>query len=192
MSLGFTNTLMWSFYSLIPSLRILTLRGVGSLRRPRAASFSFSVFFYKQLAVVLRLGSLLNPSQFVELFAVHLSRAGRFCTFLSFFCSRFAFTVSQVLVSPLRRRAHPRPGSLALCPTTIDNLFDAAWWLEREASEGVGIFFLFKEDGRNLLLEYSNVFKPLLREFPSFGFFELTFNSFLQLLEARRLCLQQS
>lgn len=127
MSLGFTNTLVWSFYSLIPSLRVLVLRGVGSFRRPRTASFSFSFFFYRQSAVMLRLGSLLNPGQFIELFIAHLSRAGRYCTFVSFFLSRPAFTVSQTLVSHPQHPSNPGSLFVTTLPTTIDCLFDAAW-----------------------------------------------------------------
>ena len=127
MSLGFANTLVWSFYSLIPSLRILALRGAGGLRRSRTVSFSFSFFFYKQSAVMLRLGSLLNPGQFIELFTAHLSRAGRFSTFISFFLPRPAFVISQALVSHLQYQPNQNSIFQDTPPTAIDCLFDAAW-----------------------------------------------------------------
>ena len=44
----------------------------------------------------------------------------------------------------------------------------------------VGFYFKYKNDSRNLLLEYTNIFKPLLRFFPVCGFFELFFNSITQ------------
>ena len=39
-----------------------------------------------------------------------------------------------------------------------------------------GIVFLFKYDTRNLLLEYFNIFKPLKKQFPSYGLTEVYFN----------------
>lgn len=59
---------------------------------------------------------------------------------------------------------------------SIENLFFNFWWLEREVSEMHGIVFLFKYDTRNLLLEYFNIFKPLKKQFPSYGLTEVYFN----------------
>lgn len=67
---------------------------------------------------------------------------------------------------------------------SIDSFFFNFWWLEREASEMSGIFFINKFDKRNLLLEYLNYFKPMDRMFPAYGvyevFFSLIYNFLLQ------------
>lgn len=67
-------------------------------------------------------------------------------------------------------------------PTSVASLFSNYWWLERESSELLGVNFEFKFDSRNLLLEYTNVLKPLLKFFPSIGFFEFFFNCLLSRL----------
>lgn len=56
----------------------------------------------------------------------------------------------------------------------------------------LGAAFTAKGDDRNLLLEYANVYRPLVRTFPSFGIFEVIYNSITRLLELRRCGLQQS
>ncbi len=66
-----------------------------------------------------------------------------------------------------------------------DRLFESLWWLEREAAENFGLTFVDKEDHRNLLLEYMNVFKPGLKAFPSWGTFEVYFHSILKNLFSR-------
>ena len=66
-----------------------------------------------------------------------------------------------------------------------DRLFESLWWLEREAAENFGLVFVGKEDHRNLLLEYMNVFKPGLKAFPSWGTFEVYFHSILKNLFSR-------
>ena len=63
---------------------------------------------------------------------------------------------------------------------SLDNLFFNCWWLEREVSEMLGYRFYYKKDSRNLLLEYTNVFKPMLKFFPVIGFFELFFSMIAQ------------
>jgi len=73
---------------------------------------------------------------------------------------------------------------------TQDKNFFNYWWLEREISEMVGVFFEYKEDTRNLLLEYMNVFKPLLRFFPVCGVLELFFDSIAQTIRHQELTVQ--
>ena len=51
--------------------------------------------------------------------------------------------------------------------TSIDRIFKNCNWLEREVSEMYGINFLFKTDSRKLLLDYSKIEHPLLKDFPS-------------------------
>jgi len=52
---------------------------------------------------------------------------------------------------------------------SLDNTFKNCNWLEREASEMYGIHFLFKTDSRKLLLDYSKIEHPMLKNFPSEG-----------------------
>lgn len=52
---------------------------------------------------------------------------------------------------------------------SIDTLFKNCNWLERETSEMYGINFLFKQDTRKLLLDYSKIEHPMLKNFPSEG-----------------------
>ena len=73
---------------------------------------------------------------------------------------------------------------------SVEGILPAGNWLEREMNEMVGAAFLFKKDNRNLLLEYTNVFKPLLRKFPSFGYYELFFDTLKQHLVHKNTSLQ--
>lgn len=59
---------------------------------------------------------------------------------------------------------------------SLETLYYNFWWLEREVSEMHGITFLYKYDTRNLLLEYFSIFKPLKKQFPSFGLTEIYYN----------------
>ncbi len=71
-------------------------------------------------------------------------------------------------------------GKLCFNSHTQDKIFFNYWWLEREIGELLGVFFEHKDDTRNLLLEYTNIFKPFLHFFPSYGLFELFYNTILQ------------
>ena len=48
---------------------------------------------------------------------------------------------------------------------SIDNIFKNANWLEREFGEMYGVFFYLKTDTRKLLLDYSMVENPMLKDF---------------------------
>lgn len=61
---------------------------------------------------------------------------------------------------------------------SIENLFFNANWLEREVSEMFGVYFFNKVDNRNLLLEYSCSWSPMLKDFPCEGYFESYYNFF--------------
>ncbi len=61
---------------------------------------------------------------------------------------------------------------------SIDKYFLNANWLERESSEMYGLFFFFKKDARKLLLDYSKIETPLLKDFPSEGFYDVFYNFF--------------
>ena len=60
---------------------------------------------------------------------------------------------------------------------SIENYFSNSNWLEREISEMYGIFFNNKKDSRNLLLDYSILFNPMLKSFPSTGYKEVFYNN---------------
>lgn len=59
---------------------------------------------------------------------------------------------------------------------SVSFLFNNALWLERELSEMFNIYFLNKLDSRNLLLDYSYIGNPLLKNFPVIGNVELFYN----------------
>ena len=61
---------------------------------------------------------------------------------------------------------------------SIDSLFNNANWIEREASEMFGINYLFKKDVRKLLMDYSNIENPLLKNYPSSGYSDVFYNFF--------------
>lgn len=52
---------------------------------------------------------------------------------------------------------------------SVDRLFSNANWLERETSEMYGINYKWKTDTRKLLLDYSKIENPMLKEFQSEG-----------------------
>jgi len=61
---------------------------------------------------------------------------------------------------------------------SIDLIYFNANWLEREVSEMFGINFIFKKDLRKLLVDYSSVDNPLIKNYPSEGFLEIFYNFF--------------
>lgn len=61
---------------------------------------------------------------------------------------------------------------------SIDKLFSNAGWLERESSEMYGILYYFKNDIRKLLLDYSKIENPLLKDYLSEGFKDIFYNFF--------------
>lgn len=64
----------------------------------------------------------------------------------------------------------------SMCLYSIESIYYNFWWLEREVSEMSGVSFLHKFDTRNLLLEYFSIFKPLKKQFPSYGLTEIYYN----------------
>ena len=181
------NVLIWSLFTSLPRIRLLSTSPNSLLTRSRFVQATAPTTHLKHLALHLRFVSTLASTQLVEYFTTHLQK--------SFFLSlSVLFTLPKLTTSLFCSFLVPTvtfrtPAQLLV--GSIDFIFDAAWWLERESAEGTGLELLNKEDIRNLLLEYSNVFKPLLRLFPSFGFFEIAYNSLLRLLELRHLGLQQ-
>lgn len=61
---------------------------------------------------------------------------------------------------------------------SVDRIFNNANWLERETSEMYGINFKWKTDTRKLLLDYSKIEHPLLKEFQCEGTQDVFYNIF--------------
>ncbi len=61
---------------------------------------------------------------------------------------------------------------------SIDKLYKNASWVERETSEMFGINYYNKKDIRKLLLDYSKVEHPMLKDFPVEGFSEVFYDFF--------------
>lgn len=61
---------------------------------------------------------------------------------------------------------------------SIDKIYNNANWIERETSEMYNILYYFKNDTRRLLLDYSKVENPLMKNYPSAGYVELFYNVF--------------
>lgn len=62
--------------------------------------------------------------------------------------------------------------------TSIDFFYKSASWLERECSEMFGVYFNNKKDIRRLLLDYSKVENPMLKDFPSEGYNDVFYSFF--------------
>ena len=73
---------------------------------------------------------------------------------------------------------------------SIAELFSAANWLEREASELSGIGFLAKKDLRNLMLPYGDSTSPLQKSFPSIGLKEMFYEPVKDTLVQNPVALQ--
>nr|ACX30954.1 NADH dehydrogenase subunit 9 [Moneuplotes minuta] len=185
------NTFMWAVMGSLPVSRLLRLPTSQSIRQQFLLFIALGSEFIYHIALLLRYSSIFLPAQLVELFVSHLAQANRYCTTYSFFLPRPAFSFFFITLSSAEFRIDPVTSSTR-SHSSIDFFFDAAWWLERECTEMVGSVFSNKGDDRNLLLEYANVYRPLVRVFPSFGIFEVIYNSFLRLLELRRTSLQQA
>lgn len=61
---------------------------------------------------------------------------------------------------------------------SIDRLFSNANWLERETSEMYGINYKWKTDTRKLLLDYSKIENPMLKDFQSEGLQDVFYSIF--------------
>lgn len=61
---------------------------------------------------------------------------------------------------------------------SIDKLYPNANWLERETSEMYGVLYYFKNDIRKLLLDYSKIENPLLKDYSSEGLQDVFYNFF--------------
>ena len=61
---------------------------------------------------------------------------------------------------------------------SVDKLYKNASWVERETSEMFGINYYNKKDIRKLLLDYSKIEHPMLKDFPVEGFSEVFYDFF--------------
>lgn len=61
---------------------------------------------------------------------------------------------------------------------SIDSIYPNSNWLEREVFEMYGLQFLNKKDNRSLLLDYSRNEFPMLKDFPTEGYYEIYFDFF--------------
>lgn len=61
---------------------------------------------------------------------------------------------------------------------SIDYIYRNASWLEREVGEMYNIKYKNKKDNRSLLLDYSRNEYPMLKDFPTEGFYEIYFDFF--------------
>lgn len=59
---------------------------------------------------------------------------------------------------------------------STESIYSSSNWLEREVFELSGVFFLNKQDTRNLLLQYGDLSKPFMKHFPSIGYIELNYD----------------
>lgn len=62
--------------------------------------------------------------------------------------------------------------------SSIDGIFLNSNWIERETSEMFGINYFNKKDVRKLLIDYSSFENPLLKTYPTEGFFDVFYNFF--------------
>lgn len=61
---------------------------------------------------------------------------------------------------------------------SIDSIYKNSNWLEREVSEMFGLNFINKKDNRSLLLDYSRNEFPMLKDFPTEGYYEIYYDFF--------------
>ena len=74
--------------------------------------------------------------------------------------------------------------NVVITPDFFDKVFSAetlytnANWLERESAEMYGVYFLNKKDHRKLLLDYSKIDSPMLKDFGTEGVADFFYNFF--------------
>lgn len=75
---------------------------------------------------------------------------------------------------------------------SINNLYKAALWLEREIWDMYGIKFLFHTGLRRILTDYGFKGHPLRKDFPLLGYFEVYYDDSIQLIKVVPVELTQS
>lgn len=119
------------------------------------------------LLLHLKNSSVLNPIQSLDFFSYQDSLSTTHLLCYVFFLPNLGTSLTLLTTAGRSKTWIP----------SIEDLFFNFWWLEREVSELSGVFFFSKGDSRNLLLEFGNFSKPLLKQFPVFGLVEFFFSS---------------
>ena len=70
---------------------------------------------------------------------------------------------------------------------SIINLYKSAYWLEREAWDLYGVFFLLNVDLRRLLTDYGFRGNPFKKDFPLIGYVEIYFDFFWKKLKYKKV-----
>lgn len=70
---------------------------------------------------------------------------------------------------------------------SIINIYKSSFWLEREAWDLFGVFFLHNKDLRRLLTDYGFKGKPFKKDFPLLGFLEIYFDFFYKKLKYKKV-----
>ena len=156
-----------------------TILSLGKLNRFMVSSRTGKLYLN---LLILRFSSCLGSSnQLIDLFATDLVfKKNPRITAIVFIPA----TGTTLILNNQPESGH----SVPLESTAL--VFKANDWLEREVSEMFGSVFSNKKDSRNLLLEYTNVFKPMLKSFPSVGLFELFFDTLHQNITHKHISLQ--
>lgn len=115
----------------------------------------------------LKYSSHFRFNQLVEIAATDFP--GKEARFLISYCLLNVNLNSRVWVSTFVNEKEPMP--------SVSPLFSSALWLEREVYDLMGIFFTNHPDLRRILTDYGFRGAPLRKDFPLFGFTELSFNN---------------
>lgn len=186
------NTPKLAILMILDNSSIFTLR--SNLKGSLSEVFSMRLFItnslYLNFVLHLRLATSFYQPQSLELFAYQSSATG--CNLLNsqFYLTQAGLglslnTQTELSVDSSLKKTWQRQ-SLA----SVDKIFQNYWWMEREASEMHDVWFENKADGRNLLMEYMAVLKPMLRSFPSYGLYELFYDTLRGVMIHRKVSLQ--
>ena len=176
---------------LLPNTSVFNLR--STLRGTLSEFFSIRLFIsnaaYLKFILHLRLSSAFYTPQSLELFAYQTSTIGSNIINSQFYLTQSGLGLSLNTQSALKlptTATAPERHSLE----SADKLFQNYWWMEREASEMHDLWFENKTDSRNLLMEYMAILKPMLRSFPSYGLYELFYDTLRGVIIHRKISLQ--
>jgi len=134
-------------------------------------------WFYA-INLILRNELLINNSFLVENTAIDTKYFNNFNNKLNhFFGNKTILMYSYYIISQkckLSFLVNSKTNSFV----SIDKLYLSATWLERETSEMYGILYYNKTDIRKLLLDYSKLEHPLLKDFACEGYQDSFYNFF--------------
>lgn len=143
------------------------------------------IFFFKTFLHIKKNSILTANLQLIDTFATQNINTGLSYILILYDLRHHNYLICFTLI-PLKNKNIFYFSNLI----SLENLFFNANWTERETAETTGIFFSNKVDSRNLLLEYTNIFKPLLKLYPTVGFFEIFFDIIRQHILHRDVSLQ--